>query len=231
MDHVSTTPILDLHIRRKLRAALTAEHGAESDCVILDEMAAAQHSARADLAVINGSLSAFEIKSDRDSLQRLDGQLAIYLACFDFVTVVCTARHVAAVHRLAPRRVGILIFDPDHPEGFVRDRVAKPNRRLHAQSVVGFLWRDEAYAVLRRHGLSAGMSSARKHSLYSAIVKGLDTATIAAEVRWAIKQRGDWRAARQRTEGDGSSRMPANRSGSRARVTRSQPLRSMRRPS
>lgn len=49
--------------------------GMLSDATIINEMVVANWSRRADLAIANGSLQAFEIKSDFDSLKRLDGQL------------------------------------------------------------------------------------------------------------------------------------------------------------
>jgi hypothetical protein len=44
------------------------------------------------VAVINGSLHAFEIKSDSDTLDRLPYQIEAYKGVFEYVTLVCGSR-------------------------------------------------------------------------------------------------------------------------------------------
>ena len=56
--------------------------------LIIDELPICRHAARADLAVINGHFSGYEIKSDRDTLKRLGSQVDAYCRVFDYVAVV-----------------------------------------------------------------------------------------------------------------------------------------------
>jgi hypothetical protein len=65
------------------------------------------NSARTDIAVINGSLHAFEIKSDSDSLDRLPSQIEAYQGVFEYITLVCGSRLL----KRASRRE----FEPHHP--------------------------------------------------------------------------------------------------------------------
>lgn len=66
---------------------------------------------RVDLAVVNGTTCAYEIKTAFDSLGRLEVQIDTYLKVFDRVYVVCDAKHLAAVQATLDARAGILTLD------------------------------------------------------------------------------------------------------------------------
>ena len=65
----------DEDIRSVLRARLALEYGTDPSALVLDEFGLACSSARVDLAVVNGCLHGYEIKSDVDSLARLRSPL------------------------------------------------------------------------------------------------------------------------------------------------------------
>ena len=62
--------------------------------LIINEMVINNRERRADFVLINNSLNVYEIKSDLDSLKRLEGQVECYLERFDKVTLVVTERHL-----------------------------------------------------------------------------------------------------------------------------------------
>lgn len=64
----------------------------------------------ADAVVLNGTSHVYEIKSDMDSLERLDRQIAAYLKMFDFITIITTERFYNAVDSRAPKGVGIMVL-------------------------------------------------------------------------------------------------------------------------
>ena len=51
----------------------------------------------ADFLIINGKATVYEIKTDLDSLARLDSQLTDYYRAFDHVCVVCGERHLPSL--------------------------------------------------------------------------------------------------------------------------------------
>ncbi|UTV88358.1 sce7726 family protein [Cobetia amphilecti] len=65
-------------------------------------------SSRADLVVLNGKASAYEIKSDRDSLSRLNKQIADYRKVFSHVYVIASHIHLDSVIENTPEDVGIM---------------------------------------------------------------------------------------------------------------------------
>lgn len=63
---------------------------------------------KADSVILNGISTCYEIKSEYDSLNRLEVQLSSYLKIFDKVNVVTTEGHLGKVEKIAPESVGIL---------------------------------------------------------------------------------------------------------------------------
>jgi hypothetical protein len=67
----------DSDVRRAVKSWLAAEYAFDDDTRIVEEMGVWSGSVRIDIAIINGSLSGYELKSDRDTLDRLPHQLAL----------------------------------------------------------------------------------------------------------------------------------------------------------
>lgn len=65
-------------------------------------------SARADLVILNGTATVYEIKSERDSLTRLATQVSEYRKVFAKVNVIASENHIDRVMASVPEEVGIL---------------------------------------------------------------------------------------------------------------------------
>ncbi|HEY6872836.1 MAG TPA: sce7726 family protein [Geobacteraceae bacterium] len=65
---------------------------------------------KADAVVLNGTSHVYEIKSEMDSFERLDRQLAAYHKMFDFITVITTERLYKSVADRVPAEVGIMVL-------------------------------------------------------------------------------------------------------------------------
>lgn len=65
---------------------------------------------KADAVVLNGTSHVYEIKSEMDSFERLDRQLAAYRKMFDFITVITTERLYNSVADRVPGEVGIMVL-------------------------------------------------------------------------------------------------------------------------
>src|ERR1700730_10594989 len=98
----------DAEIRAALhRKALRAFY-VRGDTLVVDELGLAHAKARIDIAVINGCVHGFEIKSAADTLARLPQQLILYEECLEKLTIACAAKHVPAVRKIVPSWCGIL---------------------------------------------------------------------------------------------------------------------------
>lgn len=119
---------------------------------VLSEVRA--RSSKADLVILNGTATAYEIKSDRDSLGRLTGQLSDYRSVFASVTVVTSPRHADAVIRLAPDDVGVVVLSSRLRLQVVRATQDCPER-IRPTSLLETLRSNEAVQVLCRMGIEA----------------------------------------------------------------------------
>src|SRR5260370_10631670 len=99
----------DAELRNATRQALLAQHMGDAETGIFDELGIQQGLARIDLAVVNGELNGFELKSDRDTLARLPEQAESYGRVFDRVTLVVEERHVRGAVDLVPDWWGVRV--------------------------------------------------------------------------------------------------------------------------
>jgi hypothetical protein len=187
----------DLDIRNALRKLLEVEHAAEPDAILVDELGICHGAARVDLAVINGSINGFEIKSDADRLHRLAGQRDAYGTVLDTVTLVTSKRHLAAAREQIPAWWGIIeVRRSDGAITLRRIRKSRANRHVQPGVLARLLWRDEALQLLAEYDLGAGMQSKPRSVLWQRLATELTTEELSAGVRAALKRREDWRAAR-----------------------------------
>lgn len=65
---------------------------------------------RADLCKVNGCSAAFEIKTDLDSLHRLDRQLGDYSRIFEYVYLICSKERLDAIASGLPEEYGLYSY-------------------------------------------------------------------------------------------------------------------------
>ncbi|MBB5191192.1 hypothetical protein HNQ50_001915 [Silvimonas terrae] len=144
------------------------ESGALNDAVLINEMVVANWSRRVDLAVANGKLHAFEIKSDVDTLRRLDGQLATYLQTFDKVTVVTTEKHATQIASMIPNNVELWVASASNQK--ISLKVVKRGRTDKVSghdALCSHLTKAEIFTLLKKNGISSKLYQ-KKESLIQA---------------------------------------------------------------
>ena len=109
---------------------------------------------KADLAILNGTATVYEIKSERDSLARLSKQLEAYRKVFASVYVIAGENHVKSVLDMVPKDVGVMQLSRRHQIGTVRSAVDFPER-LCPLAVLDSLRVDEALKILSLLGMDS----------------------------------------------------------------------------
>jgi hypothetical protein len=118
----------DFDIREPLHRWLQLEHAHDPTTKIIHELKLPRPSARADVAVVNGELAGFEIKSDADSLARLPRQIVSFNNVFDRICLVTTPRHKKSIGKKIPQWWGIIIAkDKGDQISFVSARQSRLN--------------------------------------------------------------------------------------------------------
>ncbi len=195
----------DRDIRRALRQHLRTAFGGDPTTLVVEELGICRGTVRADVAVVNGALGAFEIKSDRDSLARLPAQLTAYCSVFDTITFVVAPRHLGNVEALVPAWCGIIQAEDrgrTHPE-LVCVRGPDLNSDVDPFALAQLLWRDEALQVLRASGLAAGLENKPRRYLWKALAEQVQLSSLKEIVRMHLKSRTRWRVDRLRKRGGG----------------------------
>lgn len=152
--------------------------------------------ARVDISVINGQLLGFEIKSDRDNLDRLPNQAKVYSRVFDLVTIIAGPKHVCKLKGIVPDYFGIMIAERDLVEGMslIIERPAQLNPEQDAYAVANLLWTVEAKNILQQYGFK-GLSKLRSWELSKKIAESFTLEEVSACVRATLKKRPtDWKA-------------------------------------
>lgn len=185
-----TAPFADADLRPALRARLLLDHACEPDTIVLDELGLCRGEVRVDMAVVNGLLHGYEIKSDRDSLRRLGGQSAIYNRVLDRVTLVVGERHLHEALGIVPAWWGILRIDASgHEPGFRPLRRGRKNPTLDPRALVELLWLEDAMALLEHHRIARGMRGKPRRVLWDRLCDHLHADAIAAAVRAGLRAR------------------------------------------
>jgi len=83
---------------------------------------------KADMVLLNGTATAFEIKSERDSLTRLTGQIHDYRKVCASVNAIVSAAHVEAVLKTVPNDVGVMRLSRQYRIQIVRAAIDRPER-------------------------------------------------------------------------------------------------------
>jgi len=83
---------------------------------------------KADIAILNGTATVYEIKSERDSLSRLERQVTAYATVFAKVYVIAAESHVQAVSKTVPDFVGILRLNKRYHISTIREALDQPER-------------------------------------------------------------------------------------------------------
>ncbi len=188
-------PLRDSDIRVALRDKLRSLHADEPDTAIIDELSLSQGEARVDLAVVNGSFSGYEIKSDRDTLSRLPHQLAVYELCFNTITIVVGSSHVGSCSDSVPSWWGIWEARRKTDATIEIEERRKPisNERISPQQVVQLLWRNEVLEVLKDLGVESQVRETRRE-LWETLLAALSPQDLFKTVRDCLRARGDWRS-------------------------------------
>lgn len=185
----------DLIIRSALVKCLAKKHARNRKLRIIEELGVNHGAARIDVAVVNGVMHGYEIKSDLDTLQRLSEQMKIYSGVFDEMTIVVGRNHLHETIERVPEWWGVWMAKVDANNSIVFHVIRKgeTNKELNPVSVARLLWREEAIKLLEEAGEAKGFYSKSRSCLYERLSVVFDKKTLSKKVREKIFFREDWR--------------------------------------
>ena len=183
----------DSDVRAAVLRMLSRRHAHDSTTRIVEEMGVWSGSARIDVAVINGELNGYELKSNSDTLERLPQQADLYSRVFDHLTLVVGTKHSAKAAELLPEWWSVLMA---HERGgslrLEPVRIGDRNPCREPFFVAQLLWRNEALTILDKLGLAEGWRSKTAPAVHRHLSESLPLADLAAHVRETLRRREGW---------------------------------------
>lgn len=104
-------------------------------------------SCKADLIILNGSATVYEIKSDRDSLLRLNNQITNYLKVFSKVYIIAGVAHIDSILEMTSENIGIMSLSRWNRITTIRE-VKEDTTHLSAEVMFDSLRLSEATHIL-----------------------------------------------------------------------------------
>jgi hypothetical protein len=186
----------DKDIRDFLHINIKNQYINEPGTIVVDELSLCQGNARIDIAVVNGSMHGYEIKSESDTLERLPNQINIYNQVMDTITIVTGPNHLNKVKELVPKWWGITVAKLNSNNNMESKiiRKTKQNPNVNAMALAQLLWRDEAIQILEEVNLIKGYKGKSRRVLRERLANSLSLEETKYYVRRQLKSRKDWRA-------------------------------------
>ncbi len=185
----------DRDVRQALKQKVLATHLRAPETLVIEELGIKFGTARVDVAVVNGLLHGYEIKSDSDNLARLPAQVAAYGSVFDRMTIIVGERYVTPVQGMVPEWWGVKLAVPGPRRAvhFADVRRSRQNLSVDSFALASFLWRDEALALLKKYGFTR-ITNKTRGELCMLLSASVELAVLKAEVRGILKLREGWRS-------------------------------------
>lgn len=186
----------DIDVRNSLKGTKLSKYYLDGTSRVIEEMGLFQGISRIDIAVVNGAMHGFEIKSESDTLQRLETQIHYYSQVFDYLTLIVGSKHLNAVLSNIPEWCGVI--EASHKKSsanlkLLQHRSAKRNINVNANALTQLLWRDELLLLLNETGIVGGLSNKTKRQLWDLVANNYSIKNLRTRVRQILKARPDWR--------------------------------------
>lgn len=185
----------DTDIRSALHAKRLRHAKSHPDTLVIDELGLAHAKSRIDVAVINGCIHGYEIKSAKDTLDRLATQIDIYRQTLQKLTIVAAPKHVAGIMTHAPEWSGVIVAEQGPRGGIsfhvLRNPVANPE--IDPVMMAHLLWRDEVIDLLGQAGYAPKELRRPRKQLYEMLCEAMSLREITASIRAFMVQRPTWR--------------------------------------
>jgi hypothetical protein len=192
--------LTDAAIRKVIHVEIIPEIIGTFPSKVVDEMSICCGEARVDIAVINGKMHGFEIKSEADTLVRLESQILAYNQVFDTMTIICGRNHLDSIEKLVPDWWGIYSVKINFGRvELTKFRCAEVNQSVCRLALAQLLWKSEMIALLAEAGIKKGVSNKPCRELWQKISDTFSTEALQEKVREILKFRQYWRPDLQQT--------------------------------
>lgn len=195
---LTTSKLDDKMIREAVLAHLYRESTQSKETgeiVVIEELDLCLGQARIDLAVINGIATGIEIKSDKDSLDRLESQIETYSKIFDFVEIVVGSKHLESVLKNTPQWCGVSLVLGGNSDELIYKKIrsTKLNKRKDPFSALQLLWKNEALQLLETANVFSSFKNKSRDIIWKQLLESFKSEDLFRYVNQCLKNRQNWR--------------------------------------
>jgi hypothetical protein len=188
----------DIHVRTVLLKSLVAQYSDVPDTRIINELGIDFGASRIDVAVVNGILHGYEIKSESDNLKRLPKQMEYYNRLFERMTLVIDLKYYEEAKQIIPDWWGIKVV-VKNANGFslVTKRKGRHKRTQDKELLLKLLWKEDLERLIDFIGYPKSFKSLRKNQLLKIFVEKVKLENVREFVYNVLKRRSIVKAGLQ----------------------------------
>lgn len=135
---------------RIIKYNLVKDFRKHSDEVTIFEMKV--KNSRIDIGRINGSSYVYEIKTELDSLNKLEKQLRDYSEVFEYINIVIHPKHLKRCKNIIPEFCGIITYETNPKEcKFINVKKAKKNPLINSCTQIQTLTSKDLEYIIRKY--------------------------------------------------------------------------------
>lgn len=185
----------DLDVRNAVHKKLLKKYHEDTTTLIIDELGICQGCARIDIAVVNGQLHGFELKSAKDNLSRLPNQVEYFSSVMDKMTLIVADNHFKEAIEIIPTWWGVKVASQGQRGAIHISTVRreKANKTVDPWALSQLLWHDEILDALANCGVITGVKSKPRWVLWEKLAQEMPLEQLKDFVRTTMKARSDWR--------------------------------------
>lgn len=185
--------VKEADVRKALYRDLLRPDCEDENAVVLNELGLCEGRARIDVAALNGELVGYEIKSERDTLDRLPRQIKYYDRVFDRLLLVTSECHLKGGIDFLPEHWGLVTTRPEDDSVHLSTaREAEPNPNIDPYALSQLLWKPEVLSILENNDLDWGVRSKPRSAMWERLAENFSAREITRFVLKAWKNREGW---------------------------------------
>lgn len=159
--------------RNTIFQELVMKNHSFDECIAISEFRVGM--SKADLAVFNGTSTVYEIKTELDTINRLESQLNDYLKFFDLIYIVTHQGFIKNIESNFPDSIGIYILDDNR--NLTKYRTATSNKNNVSNEVLMASLRMAEYTAIiqKEYGMVPVVPNTKYYTECEKLFKQLDT--------------------------------------------------------
>jgi len=185
----------DSKIRKCFHTNILNKSHLDNNTFVIDELGLQFGNYRADIAVLNNSFSGYEIKGEKDSLNRLERQITAYNSVFDYSTVIISSSHLRKIKNYIPRWWGVIICEAHNMDEINFYDFKRPDRNpgIDLFSITQLLWKNEVIEILTELNIDKSYFRKPRELLYRLLLDIYSEYELKQIILGYFKSRKDWR--------------------------------------